>query len=531
MNLPENDRVLIQCGDVLENMQRILSLAETLRARGMVPVMMTYSPEPASFFISRGFETVALDLYRKGVRIHNADCDRLPEEFFMSASFDIVYAAQTGNPETHGQAEKTIHAIRRIGVALQRLITDREIDWLIPWNGVTGTTAIAMRLIAETRSIGAGFMERGMLPGSLFYDRRGTNGASSLARGLVRQHSRAGIDAARVRKQAEIGVFTLPYKRRRAEQEPIVFVPLQVQADSNILLYSNHVKAMRQLVFRALDLARALGPHWKVLVRDHPEEVEPRLNLPFHPLVKRDNLTSLGEMLERSAVVMTINSTVGLSAALRGSIVVCHGEGIYCNEPFVIRAQDHDHETVVDLVRSALEQEADLEAGRDFAALYFDYHLVVPTDEPQIDNANVLCHFGTGNPTKLGPPLARLDKVRERLHQRVQTGAAIPVTFRLTFKEKILRSYRIEEEVNPRSYLATLAGVFPGIPFNFHRPGQQLTPAEAVLVLPAGETADDSDDFLAVLDQFGFPHVGTGPRPRGAFPPSIRSASHFRDRV
>ena len=508
MHYPETGRVLIQCADVLENMQRVLPLAETLRLRGMVPILLTYSSDTGSFFSSRGFETVALNPYRERVKRRHVKLGKLPKEFFADESFDIINASRTIDPVTHSDAESTIYAVRQIGVALQRLIKDRKIDWLITWNGVTGPTAIAMRLIGKSRNMSAGFMERGMLPGSLFYDVRGTNGASTLADGLTRVYSNIDVAKARARKRLEVGLFTTPYVHSRSEKERIIFLPLQVQTDSNILLYSSRIKTMRQLVFQAVELATDLGNNWRVVVRDHPEEIESHLNLPIHPLVERDNISQLDDMLERSAIVMTINSTVGLTAALRGSIVVCHGQGIYSNEPFILRAHDHNQMGLADAVRAALDKAPDMEACRNFAALLFDYHIVVPSDQALTDNSNVLRHFGSDSPATVARLTTPLERVRTNLQRHAKQGSPIPLCFRLSFREKIVKTYRIQEEVNPRNYLDTISELFPGVSFTFQHPYQQAPPENTVLVLPAGKISRDSTKFLAVLDEFGYPHMG-----------------------
>jgi hypothetical protein len=255
-------------------------------------------------------------------------------------------------------------ALDRIGPAM-----------VVPWNGHTGHVANALRLYKVRHGLPGGFTERGPAPGSVFFDEEGVNGAAGLARTAPGPEAGRDGDGGEVRDPEAAVPHLRPLARRLARSGPgggagavggagagarSLFVPLQVQDDSNIVLHGGRIRTMRALVRAALELAGHLGPDWRVVARPHPEEdPEARLELPRDPRLTVDRTTPLEEAVAASPVCLTVNSTVGLEAALDGALVVCLGEGLYCRQPFVLPAQERPLGEVAREIRRRLDAPED----------------------------------------------------------------------------------------------------------------------------------------------------------------------------
>jgi len=376
-------RILIQCGDNLENRFRVLSLAERLKAWGAEPLVAVYTQPYASLFEAFDIETVALFDFRNAT----SRLDTLHRFDFSLKELDLAPLEREKARLAGGtfDAGRAFAAARRALVAVDRIVKTKEIDELVVWNGYTGAVANAMRCYKLAQRMGGGFIERGLVKDATIFDRYGVNGASGMAFGrrslsgerrerLLNDHMPAlrrhfpTFDADVFRSADRSG------RRRR------LLVPLQVQRDSNIILHSFEIKTMRRLVIEAMRLRRTLGGQWDVVVRPHPEE-DPKeiLNLPREPGLIIDNETNLNTQLAESSAVVTVNSTVGLEAAFAGCAPIVFGEGIYCREPFVIRAQDG----LVDDERLRAWRD-DLSARFDeigeYLAHLFDKHQLQPFD-------------------------------------------------------------------------------------------------------------------------------------------------------
>ena len=337
-------RILIQCGDNLENRLRVLSLAERLKAWGAEPVVAVYTRPYASLFQAFGIE--ALPLFAS--RNPSSRLDRHHPFDFSLQKLDL-FPLEREKARLAGEsfdAGRAFAATRRALVAVDRVVKREAIDELIVWNGHTGAVANAMRCYKLARQMGGGFIERGLIKDATIFDRHGVNGASSMALGQnpLPRKEREGLLA----KHMEALQYYFPSLNEKVFRESTqdarrrrILVPLQVQRDSNIILYSEKIKSMRRLVLEAIRLRRNLGQDWDVVVRPHPEEVPDELpNIPVDPHVKIDSETSLNAQLAESLAVLTVNSTVGLEAAFAGCVPIVFGEGVYCREPFVLRAQD-----------------------------------------------------------------------------------------------------------------------------------------------------------------------------------------------
>lgn len=322
-------KILIQCGDHLENQNRIMTLASELKIAGHTPIILLYSKHKGRYFENQDIQTVSfeentpLDLPKANITIDSSLESGIKYN-------DILNAEAKRRPMISwpGQRVKTIRDIYKTHSAINKIIESLKPEKIIIWNGFTGYVANTLRLICATRNIECAFLERGLLKGSLFIDRQGVNGASSL-----NALTPAFLDELTVQKEDIAYVSDLfsvdlqPKINSSFGATHNVFFPLQVQLDTNIILYCKY-RSMREAF---LDIHATLSKkESSFLIRPHPEETQDTpTNIPRFSNTKVTASESLDHWIDWSDIVVTINSTVGLEALIKGKQVITLGESIY----------------------------------------------------------------------------------------------------------------------------------------------------------------------------------------------------------
>lgn len=501
-------RTLVQCGDLEENKKRILPIASALRALGHTPIILHYSERTGSFFESQDFECVYLNPYKKKINSQNIS-KILPKVFWEEECLSAYYTRHKLLASPGELLSQELYMLRRDAAAVANLISENDVDSLIVWNGVTGHVANALRLLGEHQGTTAGYLERGYLPNSVFFDVRGTNGASSLSLGMRNIYSEDQVNESVERIRDFVFEKEIVRFESRQQVEKILFLPLQVQLDSNIILYSDRLKTMRSVVTRAVDILENLDSSWIMVIRDHPEEEQKDLNLPFHRRVYRDNATPLPEMLEKCSAVFTVNSTVGLSAAFRSKQVICAGEGTYCNEPFVLRDAGGDPMELADRLIERVHQPRNNEEVVEFASVLLDRHHVWSRGAGRDEfTTSALFHFGTVFSPTEQPTL--LQHVQQLLRDLNQKQGRVLVKVELSFDEKISFTYRITERISIAVLKKMFADIYPLINIILHNGFSEYNDGQAnVLICPSDRTdfSTTSGNYTAVLDEYCMPHI------------------------
>lgn len=209
---------------------------------------------------------------------------------------------------------------------------------------------LAARIGAEVWRMEDGFLRSVRLgseltpPGSLVLDSRGIyydpRAASDLEASLqTESFTPAELErAARLRSRivehglSKYNAATPGALRTRARtDQPVAFVPGQVEDDASVTLGSPHVRSNEALL-RAVRQAR---PGWHVLYKPHPDvvignrrgHVEPGGARLWDELVED---ASVAACLAVADEVHTMTSLVGFEALLRGITVVTWGQPFYC---------------------------------------------------------------------------------------------------------------------------------------------------------------------------------------------------------
>lgn len=333
-------RVLMQVGDHYENWSRTVRLGMDIRERGHHPIALVYGQEGFNYFLAHGIDVVSLYRFNeprpvKPVRrlVFRARPKLVPK-FYRLYDLDDLAVAQSAGPSW---TEKKALAFRENAVShvnrCERLLDAVAPDVLLVWNGYTGITANLLRQSASIRGLGVAFLERSVLADAVFVDRLGTNGYSSISARSMEEiralEPAAGGDSLLRESLPEISAASIDELRRAGawrSAEKIVFVPLQVEADTNLRLHSPDIRSMAELVHRVWEEHH--DESTAIVVRPHPEESD-TIKLPELPGVYIDAQGDLHAWLELADLVVTVNSTVGLSALLRGRPVSGLGRSIY----------------------------------------------------------------------------------------------------------------------------------------------------------------------------------------------------------
>lgn len=217
-------------------------------------------------------------------------------------------------------------------------------DAVVLWNGHRMPES-AVKTAADRLGITVIHIENGCLPNTRTVDARGVNADSAIPR-----------DPAFYRRQPQgedKDWQLVPRNWHRSKDAPrdseawlperFLFVPFQVDTDSQLVLHSPWIADMRQLV----EVLRAARPHLgdiDIVFKEHPSS-------PYHyddlhaALQDTDGLlfrnsVSTQELIEKSVGVLTINSTVGIEALLFRKPVITVGDAFYNMPGLVLHAEN-----------------------------------------------------------------------------------------------------------------------------------------------------------------------------------------------
>lgn len=215
------------------------------------------------------------------------------------------------------------------------------------WNGNKLRQAIVVQA-AKCLSRQCVFFENGLLPNTTTMDFQGVNALNSLPR------HREFYDALQFDETVQLP-STLVARKPETDKEVIqgitelperfIFVPFQVNTDSQITIHSPWIRNMIHL-FYEVSAAQTLIKDKKIsfVFKEHPSDSQDYRNL--HERIRQDEQLmfahdfSTQELIERCEAVITINSTVGFEALLLGKKVIVLGDAFYGFEGLTKRANN-----------------------------------------------------------------------------------------------------------------------------------------------------------------------------------------------
>lgn len=226
----------------------------------------------------------------------------------------------------------------------KKIIDNFDPDLCICWNGQVHIDQTAFRDTSKNLMISTIFLERGLIPNSIFYDKEGVNATSSVTNWSIEDYSYTdykhdyGLIKSYINKEG-LAVVKLDQKKDRFNA-PYIFFPLQRDSDSNLVTNSKYFKNMYSILKEINNTVLPIDIHYRVHPEDPQSHYTKHLIFENQMLHERSNV-DLEQHLNSSAAVMTINSTIGFSALLKDKLVITLGESLYANKGFTIDYKDY----------------------------------------------------------------------------------------------------------------------------------------------------------------------------------------------
>lgn len=272
-------------------------------------------------------------------------------------------------------------------------IKENSPDAVCVWGGKHRSSILA--LAARSQQLAIIHLEHGVLPFTTAVDLQGINADNSLPRDAAFYRALPAAPVPDTNPSLEVrkaypdkpgedaGLATLP--------ERYIFVPFQVDSDTQILLQSPWIRDMRQFfrllvrVFNQLD-----DPQLHLIFKEHPTSES------SYPGLHRDagkeerihfvNNRLTQELIEHAESVVTINSGVGIESLLFNRPVIVTGRAFY-NIPGLVMKADSETE-LLDALHGVKTFRSDQLLRRNFL-YYLETEYLVPgkkfsKDEPHL---------------------------------------------------------------------------------------------------------------------------------------------------
>lgn len=247
-------------------------------------------------------------------------------------------------------------------------------DYIILWNGDLPKDDIVKNWAAKSH-IPIIYIEMGWFPQekTVYFDFRGVN-ASSEIRGKK-------LERISLHQRKKLHMFLQKYHREmnlsgNKLPSDFIFVPLQVETDSNILKNSA-IKTMKDLVKRVVSIFKGKI----IIVRPHPKH--PDVKFDGIPNIRVDTNSDLHNLVKKARVVIGINSTVLLEALTYFKPVIALGEGLFSNHNVLIEGKDLAVPEILREIKKAISKEKksrmeDFLYELVFKRTYYNEHLLDP---------------------------------------------------------------------------------------------------------------------------------------------------------
>lgn len=226
------------------------------------------------------------------------------------------------------------------------------IELVCVWNGINLPLACAAR-VAKKLGKKTLFFENGYLHNTTTLDPKGVNYRSSLV-----NKSRSFYDSVVIQEQqlAQIyhtvpavrGLKTKWYQKLVTTEthlpeeitlpEKFIFLPFQVQDDTQVLLYSPEIRSMSELVHCVVKGVKAFNQRYQeniwIIAKEHPSDFGRGDYSALKEAYKQEKILFLRfyptpDLIARSTGIITLNSTVGIEALIQHKPVITLGNSFY----------------------------------------------------------------------------------------------------------------------------------------------------------------------------------------------------------
>jgi capsular polysaccharide export protein len=277
--------------------------------------------------------------------------------------------------------------------AFYAALKDNSPDAVCVWGGKHRPSLLA--LAARNQQIAVIHLEHGVLPVTTAVDLQGINADNSLPRDATFYRALPAAPAPDTNPSLEVrkvhpdkpgedaGLAMLP--------ERYIFVPLQVDSDTQILLQSPWIKNMRHFFRLMVRSFRQLeDPQLHLIFKEHPtsESRYPDLHRKTDKAsrihIVNNYLTQ--ELIEHAECVVTINSSVGIESLLFDRPVIVTGRALY-NIPGLVMKADSETE-LLEALHSVKTFRSDQLLRRNFLH-YLETEYLVPGKKFSTDESHL----------------------------------------------------------------------------------------------------------------------------------------------
>ena len=263
---------------------------------------------------------------------------------------------------------------------------------ILVWNGFMFRQAIALE-IAKLYNIKPIYFETGFLPNRFVIDKKGVNFYNSVPRNIKFYKN--------YKNDKPLPKELIPRAPRNAKKfsnlkkEPLpkefIFIPFQVDYDTQILLFSPWIKNMEELFFTLKEISEKLNIN--IVFKEHPSSKKEYPHL--HKIAKNSkyiqfaNAYPTQELIQKAKAIITINSSVGIESLLFYKKVITLGEAFYNIENIVKHCKNKPE--LFDTLQKLDNYEIDKNLITNFLKyLYWDY--LIPSDFSDIKKIKgILC--------------------------------------------------------------------------------------------------------------------------------------------
>lgn len=343
-------------------------------------------------FIKGTFEKQTIVLSRK-------DIDQIVEYSFLK----FKASRKKGDEDFINQLyyKYLLYKTRVLYNYFYRYIKDNDVNLVVVWNGYHVEPASCVKA-ARVAGIKVLYMENGFFPRTIVVDEKGVNAANSLVGKDAQFYQKVQMVPEKLAQLKETKLVPRELRRKYFGKEALdlppryFFLPFQVYTDTQVLLNSPQIHNMHELVDQVYSALEKYNhkynqDHWLV-IKEHPSDFG-RIN--YNGLKKKYKnkkvifTTTLpsSELIESSRAVITINSTVGIEALLKGKPVITLGEAFYNVEGLVhhcidlSRLQDDMWNAVSEKMNSGLV---------DKFLYYLRYQYLVEIDKKNLTKENIV---------------------------------------------------------------------------------------------------------------------------------------------
>jgi capsular polysaccharide export protein len=245
---------------------------------------------------------------------------------------------------------------------------------MLIWNGGKFRQRIALE-VAKLKKIQVFYFENGLLPNTIVFDNQGINYENSVPRELDFFKNYSSTVELPKELVPRIGKGKEKFVGDKDGLPPkYIFVPFQVDYDTQIITHSHWIKNMRML-FDVIEKV-SKNTQYAFVLKEHPSS-----GVTYDDLYRRadkienmsfKNTYSTQELIERSQAVITINSTVGMESLLFHKKVIVLGDAFYNIEGITYKASDEN--TLREVIGAIESVQLDTQIIDNFLKyVYMDY--------------------------------------------------------------------------------------------------------------------------------------------------------------